>query len=194
MSISSVGSSSSGGSGNGSGSGMSSRQALQPRWPNEGESMYSAGSTGNSNSNSVFDPARIPLEGSKDKGKGRAGQAQLSIHTDAHHPAHLSRPGSASSHTARGEPYGNGHGHGRSSALPSPDMRANGFGNGNGSKTPSMDSLRGGADVLLAKGLEAKTKGDLAKAAWYYRQSADAGNSTGRMYWGAYHIPFGPGC
>ena len=157
-SIASVGSGSSGGS--------SSRQALQPRWPNETET----------NQNSVFDPARLPegLNDIKGKGKGVAGrQTHLAVHTD--HPGHAARPGSASSGDAS---YMDGHQHSRSTALPLPDMRAN------GSKTPSMDSLRAGGDTLLAKGLDARSKGDLAKAAWCYRQSADAGNSTGRMYWG----------
>lgn len=170
-------------SGERSGIGGQSRQALQPRWPNETEGTYAH--------NGVFDPARLPdsslalaadsYSGKQDKGKGVAGRSpNLQIHTDRNEQ--YARPGSGSSgdtrttHTQHRQPNGNG----QFPDFPSPEMRYA----SNGNRTPSMDSLRAGGDVLLAKGLQAKANEDLAKAAWYYKQSADAGNSTGRMYWG----------
>jgi hypothetical protein len=39
-------------------------------------------------------------------------------------------------------------------------------------------------DVLVAKGIEARGLGDLPKSAWLFMKAAEAGSSTGRMYWG----------
>ena len=37
---------------------------------------------------------------------------------------------------------------------------------------------------LLHAGIEARGKGDLAKAAWHFMKAAEEGSATGRMYWG----------
>jgi hypothetical protein len=179
-------SSSIGGSAHGSASSISTRQALQPRWPNETDASTSYGLA----HDGVFDPARLPDAPSTkmDKGKGVAGRGNTDPQIPADRDEYHVRSGSASSGDAR---YYNVNGltNGRSSAMPSPDMRYA----SSGTRTPSMDSLRSAngagtaaasGDVLLNKGLAARARDDLAKAAWYYKQSADAGNSTGRMYWG----------
>ena len=49
-------------------------------------------------------------------------------------------------------------------------------------KSPDLDMLN--PDILVAKGIEARGLGDLPKSAWLFMKAADAGSSTGRMYWG----------
>lgn len=39
---------------------------------------------------------------------------------------------------------------------------------------------------LLTAGIEARSKGDLAKSAWLFMRSAEGGSVTGRIYWGEY--------
>lgn len=43
-------------------------------------------------------------------------------------------------------------------------------------------------EVLVAKGIEARGLGDLAKSAWFFMKAAEKGSSTGRMYWGESRI------
>ncbi|ORY34279.1 hypothetical protein BCR39DRAFT_517414 [Naematelia encephala] len=40
------------------------------------------------------------------------------------------------------------------------------------------------ADDLVSAGVEARGKGDLPKAAWYFMKAAEMGSATGRMYYG----------
>lgn len=53
-------------------------------------------------------------------------------------------------------------------------------------KSPLLGMRDTSRDDLLDRGVEARAKGDLPKAAWYFRQAADAGSTTGRIYWGAF--------
>ncbi|WRT63696.1 uncharacterized protein IL334_000619 [Kwoniella shivajii] len=48
-------------------------------------------------------------------------------------------------------------------------------GSGDAGKTP---------EDFVHAGIEARGKGDLAKAAWYFMRAAEGGSATGRMYWG----------
>jgi len=49
-------------------------------------------------------------------------------------------------------------------------------------RSPELDGAS--PDILVAKGIEARGLGDLPKSAWLFMKAADAGSSTGRMYWG----------
>ena len=56
-------------------------------------------------------------------------------------------------------------------------------------RSPAMSSdepFNPPPDALVAKGVEARGKGDLPKSAWYFMRAAECGSSTGRMYWGKY--------
>lgn len=55
-------------------------------------------------------------------------------------------------------------------------------------RSPLLDPRNASQGDLLAKGVEARGKGDLPKAAWYFRQAADAGSMTGRIYWGEFWL------
>lgn len=51
-------------------------------------------------------------------------------------------------------------------------------------RSPLLDVREASKGDLLERGVWAREKGDLPKAAWYFRQAADAGSVTGRIYWG----------
>lgn len=186
-----------------SSSSAGSRQALQPRWPNTNtppsrvdQDMFHPPQA----------PAMVPLGGEDGSGKTKSFSGRnsgLSVQTghyslyelDSGTPTptaqshNITGPGSAGSDQTV---YAKGtytsvpasvlrNGNGRSLDQ---TRSSNGNGNGGPARSPSLNSGHSSKESLLEKGLEARGKGDLPKAAWYFRQSADAGSSTGRMYWG----------
>ncbi|WVQ80348.1 hypothetical protein IAT38_002453 [Cryptococcus sp. DSM 104549] len=55
---------------------------------------------------------------------------------------------------------------------------------GRSPRTPTMSISGRSAEDLVHMGIEARGKGDLPKSAYYFMKAAEAGSSTGRMYWG----------
>jgi hypothetical protein len=58
----------------------------------------------------------------------------------------------------------------------------------NSTETELVNTMHDGrertAEGYLNAGLEARGKGDLPRSAWYFRNAAEGGSVTGRMYWG----------
>lgn len=46
------------------------------------------------------------------------------------------------------------------------------------------------ANDLVCMGIEARGKGELSKSAYYFMKAAEAGNSTGKIYWGKSTVSF----
>lgn len=59
-------------------------------------------------------------------------------------------------------------------------------------KTPSapISVTDRSANELVCMGIEARGKGELSKSAYYFMKAAEAGNSTGRIYWGRLTVSF----
>ena len=56
-----------------------------------------------------------------------------------------------------------------------------------GADSPDKGQSNGTNPVkLVHDGVQARGKGDLAKSAWFFMRAAEAGDATGRMYWGEY--------
>jgi len=65
----------------------------------------------------------------------------------------------------------------RERSMSDPTFRREAFSPGLGNKGRTEEEL-------VYAGIEARGKGELPKAAWYFMKAAEGGSATGRMYWG----------